>query len=258
MKRYHGGARGSIRAWVLAVVALSWVPLAARAEDDREQALDLFEQAEDRYREGDLSGAIELLTRARTLHPEPVLLYNLARAYEGLGRFEEALEAYRQYLVEEPEARDRGAIERRIASLSQELDERRRLEAATSARADAPADTRRPAAERAPVEPAASGGGPLPFVITAVGAAALVAGVAVAFVAEAERSDAEDDPVHATARQSFRDAQSIATVANVLMVSGGIVAAVGAVLVLTASGNDGTETSVALSPSSVDVRGTFW
>ena len=256
---------------MIAVAALSWVPDAALAQEDRpavaedarEEALDLFEQAEDRYREGDLAGAIELLTRARSLHPEPVLLYNLARAYEGLGRFEEALEAYRQYLVEQPDARDRGAIERRITSLSEELEERRRLEAARhgepgGARQGALGAPASSASRVSPIEPEADGPGPVPWVVAGVGAAALVAGVAVAFVAEAKRGDAEDDPVHATSRQSFRDAQSIATVANVLMVTGGIVTAIGGVLILTASGGDDTETSVALSPSSVSVRGTFW
>jgi tetratricopeptide (TPR) repeat protein len=243
---------------VIAVAALCSMPHATLAQPAREEALDLFEQAEDRYREGDLTGAIELLTRARSLHPEPVLLYNLARAYEGLGRFDEALEAYRQYLVEHPEARDRGAIERRITSLSAELEERRRLEQARDARPSGEPDGRDGSTPAARSDSLDDGPGALPWVVAGVGVAALGAGVVVAFVAEGKRGDAEDDPFHATARESFRDAQSIATVANVLIVGGGIVTAVGIVWLVSASGGDRTGASVAFTPSSVSVRGTFW
>jgi tetratricopeptide (TPR) repeat protein len=238
-------------------VALVCLPVAAAAQSPRERALDLFVQSEDHYRQGDFAGAIELLLEARELHPEPVLLYNLARAYEGLGRFEEALGAYRDYLDEDPETRDRGAIERRIASLETELDERRRLEEARErdrGAADAPARAR---PSTGPPEDEASSD-IAPWIVGIVGLSIVGAGAGVALAADARRSDAEEDPVHASSRQSFRDARDLATVANVVMAAGGLVAAGALVWILLSGGGEerGEDVSVAIGPGGLAVSGT--
>src|SRR4051794_14721586 len=51
------------------------------------RALDLFEQSAKAYREGRFQDAVDRLLEARSLKSEPVLLYNLGRAYEALGRW---------------------------------------------------------------------------------------------------------------------------------------------------------------------------
>ena len=57
-----------------------------------------------------------------------MLVYNKARAHEGLGHLAEAIELYEKYLAEEPSSRDRGAIEQRLVALRQQRDERGAVE----------------------------------------------------------------------------------------------------------------------------------
>src|SRR5436190_6871538 len=66
------------------------------------QALDLFEKGSDAYQKGRFAEAVELLQKAYALKREPVLLYNLGRAYEGLGDAKNAARAYSEYLGSEP------------------------------------------------------------------------------------------------------------------------------------------------------------
>src|SRR3954464_13534377 len=66
------------------------------------EAADLFHRSARAYREGRFQDAIDLLLRARELKAEPVLLYDLGRAYEALGNPRAAADAYTQFLKEDP------------------------------------------------------------------------------------------------------------------------------------------------------------
>src|SRR5262245_55119117 len=75
-------------------------PAQARARDksassQATKARELFKKSEESYRAGRFQEAVDLLTEAYQLDPNPVLLYNLARAYEGLGDTPKAIESYR-------------------------------------------------------------------------------------------------------------------------------------------------------------------
>lgn len=172
-----------------------------------DQAVALFEVAERRYQEGRFEEAVSLLLEARELHREAVLSYNLGRAYEELDRLPEAIDAYRQYLIEAPDARDRRAVEARIARLE-----------ANVARANAPPET-------VPVEADAGGGGPSawPFVFGGLGIAAGGGGALFGVLSLESRSDAASDPIHQSSRRSFRDAETFALVANVSWIAGGAI-----------------------------------
>ena len=115
----------------IALCLMLSVPIAhaQTPEDDRRAAKEKFQRAQDLYQQGKFGEAIALLQELRAIRKEPVLLYNLARAYEGQGDLEEALDAYTGYLEEAPDARDRGAIEKRIESIEQQLRELEEKEA---------------------------------------------------------------------------------------------------------------------------------
>src|SRR5215212_10871269 len=108
----------------LALLTVALAPTPAFADSEAEaRALQLFEQSADRYRQGRFREAVELLQEAYRLSPEAVLLYNLGRAYEGLGDTAGALDAYTRYLAADPNAADRASIESRVATLKRQLDE---------------------------------------------------------------------------------------------------------------------------------------
>jgi len=238
--------------WCAATPASVAAAQAPEATSEPEQrALDLFMRAEGAYDDGRIEEAVELLVEARRLHDEPVLIYNLARAYETLGRLEEALDAYEGYLAEEPQAQDRGAIETRVQALRRQLAERQR-QAQLQQLAERNAARRRQ-------EP--SGPGALPWVLGGAGVAALGTAIVFRVLANEQRDDAVSDPVHATAVSSFERAETYATTANVLWVAGAVVAAAAATWLvvesLSGSGDDGRAVEVAIGPTSIQLRGAL-
>ncbi len=127
---------------LLLFAVLGWPTLSAQAQpkakkDPKTEAVELFEQSVDLYRQGKFDEAAALLERAYSLHDEPVLLYNLGRAYEGLGENQKAIDAYTKYIEKTPEAKDRGALERRIVTLKEQM---REGQAARGAQAPARSD----------------------------------------------------------------------------------------------------------------------
>ncbi|MBI2378388.1 MAG: hypothetical protein HYV07_30600 [Deltaproteobacteria bacterium] len=77
-----------------------WVGQAARAAEDPRI---LVEHAQEARARGDLERSLGLLVHAIELDPHPVLIHNLARTYEDLGRYLEAREAY-QRVMSDPRA----------------------------------------------------------------------------------------------------------------------------------------------------------
>jgi tetratricopeptide (TPR) repeat protein len=96
--------------------------LAQAQPDKRAQALQLADESERAYKAGQFEKSAELLRKAHATYPEPLLLYNLGRALEGMGDTKGAVEAYDQYLKDAKHIDDRPAIERRVATLKAQLD----------------------------------------------------------------------------------------------------------------------------------------
>jgi tetratricopeptide (TPR) repeat protein len=214
-------SRLSVLGIAIAVLLMAGSADAQEAEDTsgaEARALVLTREALQRYQDGELDQAVQLLTEARALHPgEPLLLYNLARAYEGLGRLVEARDAYAGYLVEAPDAPERGAVEVRIASIDRSLAERARLEEEER--------TARLEAERARRE-AARGPSVAPWIVLSAGAAVLAVGGVLSGVAVSERDAALATMVHGERASHFATAEDHALAANVLFAAGGTVALV--------------------------------
>lgn len=222
--------------------------------DTRARARQLFAESADHYQNGRFEQAVALLQQAYELAAEPVLLYNLGRAYESNGQLEEAITAYEQYLKDETEIADRGAIERRIATLRQQLADR---EALAREAEQARAERDRAAADK---PPEGSGPSPIPWIVAGVGVAGAAVGVAFGALASGREDDAAADPVHASAAETLDEAETFATAANVSLIAGGAVAAIGltwGIIDLATSGSSGQEghASVTISPFGVTLRG---
>jgi tetratricopeptide (TPR) repeat protein len=177
----------------------------------RAKALELFEQSSTAYERGRFAEAISLLHQSYALNKEPVVLYNLGRAYEGAGDLSAAAKSYEAFLGAEPAASDRGALEQRIATLRRQLAEREALERKAKDVGKAP--------ERR--------GSVVPWVVGAVGAAGFATGVGVAVLARQRNDQAVSEPTYAGADRLHRQAESMATVANILFVAGGVLLVAG-------------------------------
>jgi tetratricopeptide (TPR) repeat protein len=214
-------AAASFVAAALVSVPAEAAPRGGAAPDSR--AVVLFEESVRAYREGRFQDAVDLLVEARKHKAEPVLLYNLGRAYEALGQQGEAAAAYERYLAEEPKAADRGAIEGRIATL------RAQESQLAAARREDDGARGSPGGERAKVEDRTGGGGlgVVPWILVGAGAVGIGSGLFLGLMAEGRHDDAVADPVQRSAAEHQQAAESLATAANVTLLAGAVVATVG-------------------------------
>lgn len=229
---------------LLASIAGAQAPDDGEASAAVERALDLFEEAERAYEAGEVERAVDLLVEARTFSREPILSFNLARAYETLGRIDEALEAYEGFLAEAPNVTDRGAIEIRIAALREQIAERERL-----ARERREAEARAEHPDRTPSL--------APWMVAVGGVALVVGGVVFGVLSTHERDDAVADPFHRSASASLDRAERFALTANVLFVAGGALALTGAIwgiVDLRRARSDDDAVALHLGPGGFDLR----
>jgi tetratricopeptide (TPR) repeat protein len=109
----------SKRLVLLCLLALS-TPLVAHAQDLRTQAKERYQAGEAKFRAGDYRGAIDEFRTADRILPSPMNSTNIALSYERLGDKEQAVAAYREYLVRRPDAPNRAEVEAKIAALEQQ------------------------------------------------------------------------------------------------------------------------------------------
>jgi tetratricopeptide (TPR) repeat protein len=208
------GMDATIRLIVGGSIALAALALPAPASaDDRTDPVDLFEEGAQAFKEGDLELAIEKFRAAYELEPNPILLYNMARAHEGLDEPEAAVRLYRRYLEDDPETSDRGAVQARIEALDKEIARRRELEARRKAPPPAP-----------PEEPSA-----IPWVIAGIGGAGVIVGSVLGGLSLAKESEANDAPVANDAAALADEARGFATGAGVSWIVGGALLVAGTV-----------------------------
>jgi len=245
-----------MRASYAALLAMLAFPGLASAQEEAEgEALGLFEESVTAYQEGRFDDATELLTRAYTLHPEPVLLYNLGRAQDGAGDFADAIESYERYLDEIGDIPDRGAIEQRVATLRQNLEERARLGRLDDVSDSAPT-------EQEP-EPASSDGpSAAPWIVAGVGVLGIGVGAILGGLALSAHDEALTAPSQEETASAQDRAEGLALGSTIAFIAGGVIAAVGVtwgVIDLMGSGGSGEEASARLEvgPGSVSVRGRF-
>lgn len=99
--------------------------LPARGESKQERARQHFIKAKAHYAAQRYRAAIGEFKRAGRVLPSPLLDYNIAKCYEGLGLSKEAVAHYARYLRRRPQAKNRPEVEARIAALRQLLKVRR-------------------------------------------------------------------------------------------------------------------------------------
>ncbi len=245
--------------FLVCVVGLSVATPAAAAERspseaERQRAVELVQKSRKHYKAGEFSAAAELLQQAYATYPEPVLQFNLAKAFEGMGRFEKAVAAYEIYLATALDVEDRPAIEARVATLKREIEQRaalRRQRDAERQRADKAKGKTRVVVKEVR-EPAS----PWPWITTGVGLAAAATGVTLWAVGKNQHDSAQDASAK-DAADRVDTAQSLATWGNVLVVSGSVVTAAGLTWVLLSDGGGERQAGITLHPAGAVAWGAF-
>lgn len=90
-------------------------------EEEKQVLTTLLAGGNDAYDAGKYADALAFYEEARALIELPILVYRMAFCFDQLDRREEAVRFYKRFLELDPEANDRGRIERDIARLEAEL-----------------------------------------------------------------------------------------------------------------------------------------
>jgi tetratricopeptide (TPR) repeat protein len=251
------------------VVALAGTTAPMAHADDKSDALALFEKSDKAYKAGKFEDAVKLLQQAYGLYPEPIRVYNLGRAQEGMGDVPGAIASYEKYLKDAKHITDRGAIERRLETLkaqeAQKSAEARRLAEEEARRKQAERDRQlaEDARLRAQQEARANERSPItkygPWITTGAGTALLATGFVFGARASSTHDDAVASPIQRDALELQNSADRSATIANVLFVVGGVTMAAGISwkIYQWRTGADDHGPHVTLAPAGVLVGGDW-
>lgn len=242
-------------ALVLVVVGLAPVlPVHAQSSGTpRERAVALFAESVTAYREGRFDDAATLLDEAYALQPEPVLLYNLARAREGAGDDDAAAEAYRRYLATEgTDDADASAARARLAVLDRRIEERRALEARAAEREARAVPA--PASPPPPREVAIA-----PWIVAGGGALVILVGGVLGGLMLERSGAAQNAPIQTDAVAAQSQAESFAIAADVLYGIGALAIGVGVVwgIVDLTSSPASSTARLRFGPTGLSLAGTF-
>jgi tetratricopeptide (TPR) repeat protein len=245
-------------------VAPSEAPSEVVAAEERRRAAVMLDRSATAYREGRYDAAIVLLSEAYLLSHEPILLYNIGRAYEGAGREADALDAYRRYVDAAPDgpnatlARER--MERLDGSLERAREEREAEAAARREEARRDDERLRARRERAARERAARRASPVPWIIAGVGGGALIVGAVLGAVAVERHDDARWQPDQVSAVGTQAEAQELAVGANIGLAAGATLAGVGltwALVIASEPRGEADDLELVIGPGTIGARGRF-
>lgn len=267
-------ARGSLAILVAAALTHAAVASADKSaapptRPTSTRAEDLFSASMDAYRRGDFKGAIELLEKVYAMDPDPSILYNMGRAYEGLGDLPKAIEHYKRFLEKSPNAHDKGALEQRISTLEKQVEDRKSLEhQRDQERQRAEQEARERAAKEAELEKAKQASAapkrrsPIPFILGGVGLASIGVGTVFGVMASSNHSDATSERQQDKASDLDATANTQATIANIGFIAGGVLLATGVTWWLLdgkkqRTGSSSPSIHVGAAPNFVGAGGVF-
>lgn len=242
---------------------LLWsLPAAAEELSFKVEMARLHYQAGARYYEvSNYKEALVEFRKAHAMEPRPALLYNMARCHESMGQAAEALKVYKQYLAQAPKAENRATVELKIENLEKA--------AAAKAPPAKPAPKAKPVQEQAPAAAvgkddasAAPTEEPRPptwprtagWVAVGTGGALLVTGIVFGALVS-EKSSAYDQgrdgsKTHDELSELADQGRGYEKAELGTLIAGGVLAAVGAGLVLWSymRGGEAERPSASLAP----------
>ena len=89
--------------------------------EQERRVIELIDEGEEAYDSGNFEQATSRFHEVYEFFPHPNISYQLGLCYERLGNQEMAIQYYQRFLEQNPDAEERGRIERTIANLEDEL-----------------------------------------------------------------------------------------------------------------------------------------
>jgi tetratricopeptide (TPR) repeat protein len=212
------------------------------------RAAELYKKSAEAYLQGDFDAAIKLLDEAYAIDPQPVLVYNQARAHEGLGHLDEAISLYEKYLQQDPASPDRGAIEQRVSTLKKQKEEKERVDKEKASVEAQRAQQHEQQLvleqrERELSKPPPKTRSILPYLVAGVGAAGIATGTVFGFLALREEKSGNRSSNLRDATEAQGTGRTFAMVSNISFIAGGVLFAGGVVWWLFDGGTGGSKTT---------------
>jgi hypothetical protein len=110
---------GMKRGLAIATVVCALVAPAHAMTEEEERAKAHFLAGQSYYDQASYSDALREFNEAYRISKKPALLYNIARCFEALEKYSDAVNMLQRYLEEDPQTTDRAAVETRIANLKE-------------------------------------------------------------------------------------------------------------------------------------------
>jgi tetratricopeptide (TPR) repeat protein len=263
----HSGsaARITLAALLLSVAATPQA-LAQRSDtagSNTEKVEALSAQGTSAFRAGDYAAANRHFRAAYALHPDPTLLYNIARCHQALGEVDKAIATYRLFLRNRGiDETLRGKAQSRLDALV-EVQKRAQQERAEQPDPSAKASAAEPAAP--PTAPTAARpprtSSPWGWVVLGSGIALAAGGATLMAMGYSDHSEVDDAPTNGAGIKQLtqREADELASsgktkkmAGTALLAVGGAALAGGAVMLLLGSSTE-SESNATEQPTRVDV-----
>lgn len=212
------------------------------SKTDDAHARKLYKQGDKAYAEGRYEDAAADFEKAYALSGRPLLLFNLANAYERLERYADAAEALDRYLPD-AKPKEQDAVEKRIGNLKRRA-RKKEQEEEKKREEEAKRQRRKKAAQPASHPPGTTSSSPAPpttgYVLLGVGGASLAVGGVFGALALSARSDEKRECASSTqgrfctinANNAISRDQHYSLIADIGFGVGVVAAGVGAYLLL--------------------------
>ena len=253
------GSHSVPAALVAAALVLTSLPVAHAAgpavDASSEDPDALSAAAVEAFHNKDYEGAVKLFERAYELDPQPNYKFNIGRVYEEKGDLEKAVQYYQEF-VKSPgvdlTARENAStrlkvLRQTLAALEEEEAEERDEETPPPVVEPSNGDTTEPVDDG--VEDRKRKLRIAGYSLIGVGGVGLIIGSVFGGLAIGKSRDADDATLVDDKIQFRREAKTRANAADALLITGGVLAGVGLVLVLSTLGKRKRDARSAVAPS---------
>jgi tetratricopeptide (TPR) repeat protein len=118
MRRY---SREILLSLLLGAALCTALPSAAEArKTSKKEAKALFKEGQRHFKAGEFAEALDSFDAAYAIKPHPDILFMIAQCHRNLLHFRQAIDGFKGYLRDKPEAQDREEVEQLILDLERE------------------------------------------------------------------------------------------------------------------------------------------